>query len=309
MIIKILFLLVIFTLFLFFVWLWFYKSEKPKSENIDKLAEKAFSAGDYKKVKKLLLSLPKGVLSVAAKIKLGIAFLKLREYGEAEQYFRGIVKKNSKNIEALYNLAEVYKAQGNYDKALAIYNKLVSDNPKDFDSIINAAEIDIKKGDLDTALELLERAKKLSSDNTKVLFFILKCKVQTINLEDAAEMRKMLDEFLKLEKREDLPLDFHSTVAKTYALKGDIEKSLEYAKKAVSTNAEGVDGYQMLGLIYLIKSDFEAAKNHLSLALNFQPKNKETHNIFSYVFCSQVNSCILSKCRGMYYNLVKKYLK
>lgn len=309
MIIKIFVLLAIFTLFLLLVWLWFYKIDRPKSENFYKLAEKAFAAGDYKKAKELLLRLPQENLTVEAKMKLGLACLKLREYDGAMGYFSDVLQKTPKNTEALSCLAEIYKAQCKFDEALEIYDKLASDNPKDANSIVNAGEMYLEKGDYDKALELFEKAKKISSDNTKVLFSILKCKTKTVNLEDKTEITKLLDELKKLEGRKDLPSDYNYIVAKTYALEGDVDKSLQYAKSAITADSEAIEGYQLLGLIYLIKLDFDSAKNHLSTALNFQPNNKETHNIFSYVLCHQVDNCPLSQCRENYYKLIKSHLK
>lgn len=307
MIVSILVILTIFTMGLLVVWLWFFNAEREPGENYQKHALKAFSVGDYKKAKELFLKLPKNGLKTDSFQKLGVACLKLGEYDEAKGYFEEILKKNPKNVEALSSLAQIFQAQQKYDEALEIYNKIASENPKNIDGLLNAGELYYEKGDVAKAFELFEKAKKLSPDNTKVLFSTIKCKSKMSD--NDSELKKIIEEFKKLENRKDLPSGYNIAIAKTYAIIGDIEKALDYSKKAIVSDSENIECYQLLGLIYLIKQDFNSAKNHLSTALNFQPNNKETHNIFSYVLCHQVDSCTLSKCRENYYKLIKTYLK
>ena len=104
------------------------------------------------------------------------------------------------------------------------------------------------------------------------------------NTDKDEDCQKVLQEYLSVAGRKDLPPEFYIEIAKAYALNGDIDNSLQNCKMAVQMKSEDTEAYQLLGLIALLKGDLEEAKNNLTIALHFQPDNQDTHNIFSYVF-------------------------
>lgn len=293
----------------FLLWLWFFKEDKAPTENFYKQALKAFDAGDYKTAKELFLQISNLESNTDAKYKLGICCLKLKEYDEAKSYFEAVLKKVPKNSEALVHLAEVLQLQGNYDEAIELFNKLAKQDPKNPQNLINISNVYYDQSDFNKALETLEEANKKSPNDTKVLFSIVKCKNQLCDIENDEECKNILDEYIKLAENKDLPDEFNLAIAKAYAINGETDMAIEYCQKAISLKSEDMEAYQLLGLVQLIKLDFDKAKSNLTIALNFQPNNKETHNIFSYLFCKQVDDCPLQECREKYYKLVKKYLK
>lgn len=301
--------LLIFSFVFFLIWFWFFKGEGEPVENFYKLALKAFDSGDYKKAKELFLQMPNLGSNIDAKYKLGITCFKLKEYDDAKSYFEAVVKKNPKNADAFLKIAEILQLQGNYDDAIAVFNKIAKQDPKNPKNAINISSVYCYKGDFEKALDILEDAKKNSPDDTGVLFSIVKCKNQLCNIENDEECKEILDEYIKLAERKNLPEDFNTAIAKAYAVNGDVEKATDYCKKAISQNSEDIEAHRLLGLIQLINMDFDGAKSSLTVALNIEPNNKETHNIFSYLFCKQVDDCPLQECREKYYKLVKKYLK
>lgn len=301
--------LIVFSLVFFLIWLWFFKESKEPVENFYKLALKAFEAGDYKKAKELFSQDPKLDSNMDAKYKLGVAYLKLKEYEEAKGCFEAVLRKSPKNKDALYNLAQVLQAQGDYEEAINVFNKLAKEDPKSNEGALNISNVHVAQGDFEKALDILENAKKNSPDDSKLLFAIAKCKSKMCDVENDEACKELLEEFIKLSNRQDLPNEFHIALAKAYAINGEADKALEACQKAISLKSEDMEAYQLLGLIQLIQQDYEKAKSNLTIALNFQPNNKETHNIFSYLFCKQVDDCPLQECREKYYKLVKKYLK
>jgi len=301
--------LIVFSIVWVLVWFWFFKPNETPGENFYKLADKAFESGDYKTAKELLLQIANINSNPDAKYKLGISFLKLKEYDDAKGCFEQLLKKSPKNLDFLSNLAQVFQLQKKYDEALDIYNKITSQTPKSEDGPVNIARVYYEKGDFSNALQALEKAKENSPDSSQILFSIIKCKSKMCNMDNDDECKQILDEYIKIANRNDLPAEFYTTIAKTYAMNGETDKTLEYCQRAISLNSEDIEAYQLLGLIQLIKDDIEGAKSNLTMALSFQPNNKESHNIFSYVLCQEVTSCSVAKCRENYYKLIKKHLK
>lgn len=309
MIVLVPIILLAFSVVWFLVWFWFFKPEMPRTENYYKLALKAFEVGDYKTAKELFLKIPNLNSNVEARYKLGICHLKLREFGDAQGCFEFAIKKSPKNIDALSNLGDCYDWQEKYDDAIDIYNRLVKADGNNLDNYLNIAKIYNKKGDPSKALETLEKVRKKFSNNSKYMLAIINCKSKMCDKKDVEECKKILEQYKELEKRNDLPPEFYISIAKAYAMNGELDNAFENCQKAVELTSDDVEVYQLLGLIQLLKHDVESAKSNLTVALNFQPSNKDTHNIFSYVLCQSVDSCTLSKCRENYYKLVSKYLK
>lgn len=291
------------------VWLWFFKSNKAPVNNSLKEAEKAFEKNDYKKAKDLLLKVKDLNTNPSAKYELGIAHLHLNEYEEAKACFEQVLKTSPKNFDALSNLAQTLQLQGKYDESLEAYTKAIAENSKHIGCYLNVGNIYSEQEKHDKALETFEKAKEVSPENNQVLFSIAKCKIELCDVDDEDQYKQLIEECAKLAGSDNLPPDGHKSLAKLCAKSGDVDQALEYCKKAIEKNEKDVDAYKLLGLIQLIKDDVAGAKNSLSMALNFQPKSLEAHNIFSYLLCRQDDRCERNKCRAKYYKLIEKHLE
>lgn len=301
--------LLIFSVIWILVWFWFFKVKLTPGKNFHKLADKAFKSGDYKTAKELFLKIENIQNNLKSQYKLGLVHLNLREYDKAQLCFENVVKASPKNIEAMENLGLSLQAQQKYDDAILLYTKLEKENPKNPEWIINIGKISYEKGDFEGALSIFQKAKDKFRNNSKILFYITKCNSELCNLEDDNERQKIIGEYNKLFNRKDMPAEFYISLAKLYAMSGNVEKAENCCQKTILMTSEDTQAYQLFGLIQLIKKDYEKAKNNLTIALNLKPSNPETHNIFSYLLCRQDNICEKNKCREKYYELVKKYLK
>lgn len=308
MIILVCLILLIFSIIWFCVWFWFFKGSKSFSNKVRKALDTYLEKGNYVKAKNLLLRMPDLATNPDNKCKLGITHLKLNEYDEAKACFEQVLKTSPKNFDALFNLAQVLHSQKKYDEALDLYMKAANEQDKDINCPLNIGLIYYDQGNYSKALETLEKAKELSPDNVQVLFSIAKCKNELCNFDNEEEVNKLINEYIKLDGCADLPADFNISLAKLYAKTGEIDKALEYCQNAVDANGEDIEAFRLLGLIQLINREFSNAKGSLSAALNFQTDSAETHNLFSYLFCSHEEGCALQKCRQKYYELIKKHL-
>lgn len=299
--------LIIFSIVWFFVWWWFFKAGKSPTESFIKNGLKAFANVDYKKAKELLSKADN--LTPDAQYKLGMAHLALGEYAEAQACFEAVLKTSPKNFDALVSLSQTLQFQGKNDEALEIYTKALIENDKNIDCYLSIGRLYQEQGNYEKALEIFNKAKEIAPENIQVLFSIVKCKSELCDPDNEDDYQKLIDECIKLAGSEGLPSDYDTSLAKVYAKGGDIDKALESCKRAVELNEKDVEAYRLLGLIQLIKRDLDGAKNSLSMALNFQQNDSETHNVFSYLLCLQVDDCTMKKCRDKYFSLVKKHIK
>lgn len=305
---TILFILILFSVIWLSAWFWFFHKENASPAKMNKRIDNAFESGDYKKAKENLLKTPNLNSNTDALFKLGTSHFKLGEYEDAKKCFEQILKLTPKDINTLLNLAQLLEQQGNYEEAIEIYNKILSQNDKDILAYLRIGNIYSKQGKYESALEILEKAKQISPENIQIECSITRNKIELCDSE-SDEYKQLIDEYANFEGKEDLPNDFKFNLAKFYAKDGNIEGALEYCQKAIEESEHDVEAYQLQGLIKLISRDIAGAKNSLSIALNLQPSNTETHNIFSYLFCNQTDYCEKEKCRKKYYKLIEKYLK
>lgn len=304
----IIFIIVVFAISLTFVQFWFFKRDKVAAVQDERAVEKAFEQGNFKKVKELLLKVKDTIANPDSEYKLGVAHLKLGEYEESKKCFEKILKQSPKKPEVLLNLAQTLELQGKQDEALETYIKIIDVGGKNVEGHLNVGRINIEKKNYGVALEILEKAKEITPENAQVLFFIAKCKSELSESENDDGYQQAIQEHLELAQSPDLPADFHISLATLYAKNGQPDQAMEFCKKALEQNERDIEAYRLLGLIQLIKKDYNSAKGNLTTALNFQPNNPEIHEIFSYLLCTQVDDCPLSKCREKYKEAIGKFL-
>lgn len=291
------------------VWLWFFKSEKESCGSLYKKGKKALKKQNYTLAKDLFAQ----IFLIEPKFKdveylLGICLLELSEYDNAKICFENILKVSPNDLSALLSMAQVLRKQGKDDEAQEFYNQaLEQDNENPF-CYLNLGLIQYKKGDYQAALELFGKIQEKSTEYEQALINIVMCQSQLCNFEDEKECKAILDECTKILKKKNLPEEFYNVLINLYARAGKIKETTVLCKKVMMLYAENFEAYKILGLIQVIKGEFNDAKNTLSTAIHLQPKNKDLYEILSYVMCRQEDDCERRVCREKYYEIVKKFI-
>lgn len=301
--------LIVFSSIWLLVWLWFFSTEKNRTENAYKAGETAIELGDYEKAKELLLQVKDAKNAPDVNYKLGLVYLNLKEYDEARLCFEQNLKASPKNFDAMFNLAEILQMQNKNDEALKLYEDALEGNKENIECYLNIARLYSKQGNHEKALDMLKGAKTIAPDNVLILFAIAKSKGELCDPDNIEVYQAIIDEYIQLVGITQLPEGFDISLAILYAKSGQIDKALEYCQNAINANDEDIEAYKLLGLIKLIQKNYSEAKNNLSIVLNFQPNNVEAHNIFSYLLCGNGDDCAIKKCRNNYFKLIKKYLE
>lgn len=309
MIILIFLMIIIFSVFLGLIWVWFFKNEAGYLSRLYMEGLNAIEKHDYSRAKDSFLKL--NIINPNyedTKYKYGFVLLKLKEYPAAKDCFEQILKASPKHFDALFGLAQVFQFQKNYDKAEELYYKALKEHEKSLECYFNLGLIFYNQKDFTKAMEFFEKAKEISPEDARVLFYINKCSDELCDYETEEEPQTIIEEYLRIADEPDLPIEFNISLAKAYAKTGQINEALIYCQNSLVINTEDVESYKLLGLLQFLKKDFVGAKNNLSTALHLQSKNKEVHEILSYVLCQQKDKCSAKKCREKYHDLIKKFL-
>lgn len=309
--ISVLFLILcIFSIIFVLTWAWFFKNEKDFCENMYAAGLKRLEAGKYLRAKLLF----QRVLLMdskykAARFNLGVACFNLNDYNLAQNSFEQVLSDSPKDFDATFFLAQTLQLKRNYETSAEVYLKAIELNDKCVDCYFNLGFVYYKQAKYEQALEYLNKANTMHPENERILFYINRCKDELCSYDEVSQGLEIIDEYLSISDTSNLPKDFHLLIARAYAKVGMIDKSEEYCKISLSEDTEDIESYKLLGLIRLIKKDFIETKSLLSTALHLQPKNKELHNLLSYVLCYQVDDCGLNRCREKYYKLMRNFLK
>lgn len=314
MIISILVIFIIFVVGITIAWFWYFQKEKPSSEILYKEGLKALKKNNIEKAEKLLLkSAESPSASKDTLYQLGLVYLKSGKYEEAKEMFEKVLKLSPKDFGALFNMGVVLQNQQSYEQANDYYIRALKENPDDGECNLNFAIMNFEQKNYDVATEYFEKSANLLPEEMKptASFHLLKCKNEDPKIETDEEQKTIIEEYLEFEttNSQNLPKDFHISVAKAYAKGGKIKEAFERCQKSLEIDSNNIDTYKQMALMQLIKKDFVGAKKTLSTALSLQPKDEELHNLLSYVLCQQSNICEAKKCREKYQELIKNKFK
>lgn len=256
-------------------------SVSPQTLYVKAVSE--FEQHNYKKAKKLFIrAIKRKADFFEAMHRLGLLYYKVKDFEEAQNCFQHIVDAKPASVVALYNLALAMQMQKKYEEAKAVYKKVLSLEPNDYDSNYNLALIKFDLKDYKQALPLFENAAKIQPAQVQAVYFALRCKAELCDFNDLDSARAVLDAFQKIEIQPNLPADFFTQFAKSFAKLGMLEESYEYCKKSLQTSEEDPELYKLFGLLSLLKGDRSAARVNLQIAAQLDSSDKEVYNILNY---------------------------
>jgi Tfp pilus assembly protein PilF len=291
------------------VWLWYLSSETNIAQRFMDVAIKAFDKENYTKAIPLLLrALKSKKNSKAALLTLSKSYSEMKNYAQAKETFEKLLKLNPKDFDTLSNYAQMLQADKKNDEAKEFYNKALIENPKSVDCHFNLGVVLFSEGGFEKALESFGKAQELAPTRVDVSVYIVKCKDEICSYETAEEGQAIIDEYLNLAEKPNLPTSYGVDLAKAYAKNGQINEAFEKCKESINANDKDIEGYKLMGLIQLLKNEPVDSKNHLSTAISIDMRDEEVHNILSYVLCQHDDRCIVDKCRQKYHEKVSNLL-
>jgi tetratricopeptide (TPR) repeat protein len=144
--------------------------------------------------------------------KIGIAYHQMLELDQAKKQYETAIKMNPAYSEAINNLGTIYYAKKSYRKAVGQYKKALKVNP-------NSASI---HSNLGTAYFARKKYKDAFASYQKAL-----------ELDPEVFEHRGTNGVLLQERSVQERAKFHFYLAKTYAKAGQVERALQYMRKAI----------------------------------------------------------------------------
>ena len=207
-------------------------------------------------------------------------------------------------LEAMYDYAlDLHKAK-KLDSAITCYNEILKYDTNNAEIYANLALAYSEKKDYTKAQAILNTAKTKFPNSSAVktaLDTVNKAASENIYTEantyfTNSEYQKALDAYLKIEPK---PKDVLIAIAACYKGLDNIDKSIEYYKKAFALDKTNSDVAYYIGVLYAEKENWTSAKIYLQNALKLNPKNENADDLLATVV-EQNNILLINKVIDKY---------
>ena len=258
------------------------------------------------KIKTFIKQVRKGMSTFDAYFTKGVELYNKKKYELALEFFTTALSQNNAQNFANYNLALTYQQLNKDNEALEYYMKFLSDYPKDYSGLFNTAQIYYNQNDYENASKYFfkcfevkpceESVRKLTkayiqdeniddiftlveyifnSENDKRLAYVIAQVFESKKylMSDMTFIQNAINIYLRLLNLEPENYEYLYAASVAYSKMGDWTKAIEYAQKALSINPKSCDANSQLGLVYYCLDDIENCIQYYEKAFKYNKKN------------------------------------
>ena len=168
---------------------------------------------------------------------IGLSYVNLQKYAEAEKYFDKLLYVQKKP-EIFFIQANIHKQLKKYDSAISYFEEAIKLNPNFSEAYNNLGNTKKRVGKIDEAISCFEKAIQLKENNIEAYF----------NLANTYKENRYFNELIKIYEK---ILSFNKNDIKTlynigsaYLFLGDISKGKYYFEKIIKINKNHVPSYR-----------------------------------------------------------------
>jgi tetratricopeptide (TPR) repeat protein len=228
-------------------------------------------------------------------------FIKYRKYQQAQSFLKKCIDLDPANVEYRVRYADIIYEKDGTEAAIGyLYNVLV-DFPDNAKVMGNIAIYYYKSGQQARFKSLKEKILKIPNKDTALYEFLIKAAKLNEKYDDVIKYSKelikinpgdlqarlylgqvyielqkykeALQEFNEIKERLDTYPKVQYFLSKLYLLTEDIDQAIVLAKKEITTNPSGVDGYVLLGEIFVKQKKYLEAENYYKKAQRIDRNN------------------------------------
>ncbi len=185
---------------------------------------------------------------------------------DASNQFRKVLRDDSENAQAEYNLAGCLVLQGEPDEAIDHYERAVELRPKDAHMCAKLAAFLERNGRHQEAIRQFQRAVELKPDDVDVLSGYAGSLIALNNLSDAADVYKKI---LKLEPKNTVA---ENDLGDVFGQQGKFAEARRHFERVVQLRPDDPTAHFNLGQILYRDGDDAAAAAHWRKAVEQRPK-------------------------------------
>lgn len=199
--------------------------------------------------------------------KVGDIYYKLRKYKDAVSMYQKSAILNQNSFTNEIKIAQVLFLSNRVTDSISYYKSILRRDIKNIQALYELAIIHYKIGEKNQAREMLEIASSIDPFNTEILFYLASI------YQENSEYKKALDLYERIERENKVSSNLLQNLACSYYQTGDYKKAKEKIGELEQIEATTFQSYILLGLIYENESNDEKVIESYQLAIAEEPEN------------------------------------
>ncbi len=202
-----------------------------------------------------------------------------RNFNQAINLAEQAIKKNYRDIDALYLKAVALLESSEFQRAKAAYRDTLKINSNHLPSLIDLAQLEADDNNLPEALILGEKASKLDTKNLQIKFFLIGTYIKKEEYENA---RKISNEILVNQPNNDLALYL---LAMSYFKEKNYPEGCKHAIKAIEINPKLINLRVLMAEYYgRYELKYPLAIKLLEEEINLNPRSNDAYKFLGNYF-------------------------
>ena len=181
----------------------------------------------------------------------------------------------SEATESFHKAADFFRKEGFSLKAVALYKKILNINPADADALLALGELNEKKGLTTDAIKFyLAAADSLAKGGLKEKLLAIYEKIIALSPSNIPLRNKVAEIYIKEGLQSEAGMQYLH-IARIYSEKADIEKSIEFYQKVLSSQPLNREAILELNSLYEKKGDLTQALDQMREAAHLFPQDTD----------------------------------
>lgn len=208
------------------------------------------------------------------------------------------------SVSAMYDYAKELHNDKKYDEAIACYKEVLKYDTSNPEVYANLAIAYSNKKDFDKALQIVNGVKSKFPNNE-----FLKQTTESVTQEVHAQKYEQANKYFANKEYQNAlniyltiypaPKDVLIAIAACYKGLNNIDKSIDYYKRAFALDSNDSEVAYYIGVLYAEKENWTSAKIYLQKALKINPKNVNADDLLASVI-EQNNILLVNKVINLY---------
>lgn len=230
----------------------------------------------YDNAYKALLQIPEKERVSSVYLYMGICLEKMKRYGEAEKYFKRLLRDFPDDKNALHHLGIIAEARGQYALARKYYTQILELDDSNYDYLLRLISIAFKEGNHQKAFEIAK--KHFNFD------FIVSASSMLIQEGRIDLAEELLNNLGTMENSPRELLYLHGALI--YEAGQDKNRALDYLTQLTEDDEHYKNALEIITYIYLEQNEFETALEYIKKLQDLAPdtKNYKVLEYQTYMF-------------------------
>ncbi|HVN77540.1 MAG TPA: tetratricopeptide repeat protein [Terriglobia bacterium] len=206
---------------------------------------------------------------------LGIAYVAMERYAEAEKAFNLALEAAPTSFDILINLGLAADRAGHLNRAEEVFQAALKQRPEEVDALVGLARVYAEKGDHASAIVLLVKARKLAPDRGEILLSLAD---SSEKLNFYGDQARAYDDYLKLRPNDDVVRRERGYARVRNGWRATLEEGLKDLEWYVQKHPEDPLGFYQLAVGESLRDrehDGDRALLHINQALKLDTHLRE----------------------------------